>query len=265
MLIDPFTVLAQIVNFLILVVLLRHFLYGPITRAMAQREQTIAERLEQAKQQETAAQQEAERLQQMQQDFVAHRNQRQAQVRSHLQEQRLTLLKQAREEVNTLKSGWYQALEQEKTGVLRAFRQQATYQLTQTVRQVLTDLADADLEQQMVETFLNQLGQTPESEKQGLRAALSRAEGGPVVIRSSFPLTEATQHALTKAVQAATLGQAIAPQFEVNAALGCGIELRAPGYKLEWNLAAYLDNLEQTLARILDQHPVKAEPNPLSA
>ncbi|NER81960.1 MAG: ATP F0F1 synthase subunit B, partial [Leptolyngbya sp. SIO1D8] len=61
MLIDPFTTLAQIVNFLILVTLLKHFLYGPITRTMAQREQTIANRLEQAEQQEIAAQQEAER------------------------------------------------------------------------------------------------------------------------------------------------------------------------------------------------------------
>ena len=42
--IDWITVAAQIVNFLILVWLLQHFLYGPITRAMQRREQRIAER-----------------------------------------------------------------------------------------------------------------------------------------------------------------------------------------------------------------------------
>ena len=50
MLIDWFTVCAQIVNFLVLVALLKHFLYGPILRAMDAREQTIAGRLAEAQQ-----------------------------------------------------------------------------------------------------------------------------------------------------------------------------------------------------------------------
>lgn len=253
MLIDPFTTLAQIVNFLILVLLLKRFLYGPITRAMTQREQTIANRLEQAAQQETAAQQESERWRQMQQDFAMHRDQRMAQMRSQLKEQRLTLLQQAKTEVDDAKIRWYQALEQEKSGVLRAFRQRVTYQLTQTVRQVLTDLADADLEQQVVTTFLKRLRQLSEAEQQVLNDALIQADGSPVVIRSSLPLAVSTQQALSEALQAATDHQILTPYFECDPALGCGIELRASGYKLNWNLTAYLDNLEHTLATTLDQ------------
>ena len=257
MLIDPFTVLAQIVNFLILVALLKHFLYGPITRAMTQREQTIAQQLEQAAQQEAVAQQEANRLRQMQQDFAAHRDQRLTELRSHLQDERLTLLAQAKDEVSQAKNRWYQALEQEKTCVLRRFRQHAAYQLTQTVRQVLTDLADADLEQQVVKLFLTRLRQLPESEQQGLQQALILADGAPVVMRSSLPLSDNLQRAIADAVQA------VAPHpltltFETNPDLGCGIELRIPGYKLDWNLAAYLSNLEQTLALTLEHGSVNS-------
>ena len=251
MLIDPFTVLAQIVNFLILVVLLKHFLYGPITRAMKQREQTIAHQLEQAAQQEAVVQQEADRLRQMQQNFAAHRDQRLTELRSHLQDERLTLLAQAKDEVSQAKNRWYQALEQEKTGVLRRFRQQAVYQLAQTVRRVLTDLADADLEQQVVKLFLTRLRQFPESEQQGLQQTLILADGAPVVMRSSLPLSDNMQRAIADAVKA------VAPHpltltFETNPDLGCGIELRIPGYKLDWNLAAYLSNLEQILALTLE-------------
>ena len=42
MLIDWFTVVAQIVNFLILVALLKRFLYGPLIRAIDARENGIA-------------------------------------------------------------------------------------------------------------------------------------------------------------------------------------------------------------------------------
>jgi F-type H+-transporting ATPase subunit b len=48
MLIDPFTVGAQILNFLILVWLLRRLLYGPITRVMAEREARIRAEMDEA-------------------------------------------------------------------------------------------------------------------------------------------------------------------------------------------------------------------------
>ena len=53
MLIDWFTVVAQIVNFLILVALLKHFLYGPLVRAIDAREERIAARLAEAERKRT--------------------------------------------------------------------------------------------------------------------------------------------------------------------------------------------------------------------
>ena len=130
MLIDPFTVLAQIVNFLILVVLLQRFLYGPITRAMEKRKQTILQQMAQAEQREAAAQAEVQRLQQMQQDFAAHREQRMSELRSQLEDERLTLLEQTEDEVEAARNRWYRAIAQEKATVLRSCQQQVIYQLT---------------------------------------------------------------------------------------------------------------------------------------
>ncbi len=45
MLIDWFTVIAQILNFLILVWLLKHFLYKPILNAIDAREKKVADEL----------------------------------------------------------------------------------------------------------------------------------------------------------------------------------------------------------------------------
>ena len=50
MLIDGFTVVAQIINFLILLFLLRRFLYGPIIKIMEERQAKIAAQLAEAKQ-----------------------------------------------------------------------------------------------------------------------------------------------------------------------------------------------------------------------
>lgn len=249
MLIDPLTVVAQIINFLILVVLLKRFLYGPITRAMEVRKQTIIDQLAQAEQQETRAKEEAQRLQQMQQDFAAHREQRLAELRSQLEDERLTLLERAEDEVESARDRWYRGIAQEKSAVLRACQQQATYQLTQTLRQVLTDLADASLEQQIVNRFLVRLAQLPDTEHTRLCTALTNAES--IQIYSSFPLSAETQQAITEELRA--IGPFSQIQYEVNSKLGCGLELNVPGYCLDWNLAKYVEILEQNLAQILDQ------------
>ena len=62
MLINWFTVLAQIVNFLILVVLLKYLLYNRIIKAMDEREGKIQLRLKEAEAKEQAAGQEAQSL-----------------------------------------------------------------------------------------------------------------------------------------------------------------------------------------------------------
>ena len=59
--IDWFTVSAQIINFLILVFLLKRFLYGPVIRAMDKREEAIAGRLKDAGQKQEEAQKEIDR------------------------------------------------------------------------------------------------------------------------------------------------------------------------------------------------------------
>lgn len=58
--IDWFTVVAQIINFLILVALLKYFLYGRIVAAMTQRQEEISARWEEARQQREAAAKELE-------------------------------------------------------------------------------------------------------------------------------------------------------------------------------------------------------------
>lgn len=258
MLIDPVTVLAQIVNFLILVLLLKRFLYGPMTRAMTQRQQTIAAQLQRAEQQETLARQEATRLAQMQQDFAAHHDQRVAQLRAELDEQRLTLLEQAKAEVAAAKRRWQLGLEQEKGAVLQRFQQQAIAVLTQTLRRALEDLATAQLEGQMVETFLERLGTLPETEQRVLQAALRH----PAKIYSSCPLEVAAQQRIIPVLQAIAgelpAAQPLELTFEVESALGCGIALCVGGYTLDWNVAHYLHDLEQHLAAL--DPPVPSEP-----
>ena len=73
MLIDWFTVGAQVVNFLILVWLLKRFLYRPILNAIDVREKRIAAELADAAAKQTGAQKERDEFQHKNEEFDRQR------------------------------------------------------------------------------------------------------------------------------------------------------------------------------------------------
>ncbi len=254
MLIDPLTTFAQIINFLILVALLKRFLYAPITRVMKQRERRIAQQLQEAASKEEIAEQEAERYRQMQHDLETQKAEFLAQARQDADEHRQMLLQQAREEVDSNHATWIAAVEREKRVFLGTLRQRAGQQVATTVRSVLRDLANMNLERQMVEAFIVHLSHLTVQEQEILEAALSTSNAKELLIQSTFPISAVDQARILEAldVQTTTRVNLGMGQFEIFPDLMCGIELKIPGYKLAWNLAHYLERLEENLARFLD-------------
>ena len=157
MLIDLETVIFQIINFLILVALLNRFLYGPITRVMAKRQEQIVQTLQNAAAKEEIAQQEAEGYRQKQRALEAHREELLSEIRQQVEAQRQVMLRRAREEVDGVRTRWYEAVQKEKQVFLHDLRRQAGYQLARTARHTLNDLANTTLEQQIVEVFITRL------------------------------------------------------------------------------------------------------------
>jgi F-type H+-transporting ATPase subunit b len=94
--IDWFTVSAQIINFLILVFLLKKFLYGPIIRAMDKREEKIAGRLNDAGQKQEEAQKEIKRYRKKNEDFESQRADMLAEAKTAAEQQEKQLIAMAR-------------------------------------------------------------------------------------------------------------------------------------------------------------------------
>ena len=104
MLINWFTVLAQIVNFLILVVLLKFLLYDRIIKAMDEREAKIRSRLNEAKAKAKEAEQEADTFRSKNQELEDMREAMLAQAKEDAEAHRKELTEQARHDATRLKS-----------------------------------------------------------------------------------------------------------------------------------------------------------------
>jgi F-type H+-transporting ATPase subunit b len=238
---DWFTVFAQIVNFLILMFLLRRFLYGPIIDAMQNRERLVKERLEAAEQKRLEAEEERQGYQAKNQELREHFEQKQEQAEGEVQAWRKEALQSARQEVDATLQEWRKSIQQEKDSFnteLRRFAVQQTYVIA---GHAIRDLADASLEERIVDVFLSQL----KTKKIDLSKLKNSADG--FTLRSAFELPADVRDQVQQELKV-HLGKDMSLQFETDPDLAAGIELAAQdGYQVAWNLRRYLDALEDEL------------------
>ena len=104
--IDWLTVAAQAVNFLVLVYLLRRFLYQPVVAAMTRREERIAQQLQEAAQREQQALQETQAFQEKNQAFEHDRAAMLSRAEQEVEAHRKTLLEAATGTRKWSASGW---------------------------------------------------------------------------------------------------------------------------------------------------------------
>ena len=260
--IDWFTVGAQVVNFLVLVALLKKFLYGPIVRVMDERQARVAHRLEEAEAREERAKKEAEALRDKQEAIERERDDRLAELEREVAEERRRMLAEAREDVSQARDEWFGALERDQDQLLHEFRLQAEHRLFVALRRILGDVADAELDRRVVEIFVRRFRSLPDTE---LRALAPSAEDGSaaVHVHTAFEHPAKQQDRIEAALREA-FGDHISVEFDVDADLLAGIELRTDGRKFGWSLQDYLQGLEEELIEELQQ-PSSATTEPVSA
>lgn len=245
--VDWITTIAQIINFLVLVYLLKRFLYQPIVAAMDRRETHITQRLEDAAQQSAEARQQGDTYQKQLQELEQQREQLVTEAKKEAETQRIQLMDELRNEIATIRTRWHEEVEREQQAFLTQARQMVGEQVCLVARQALGELANTELEAQMLAVFQQRLAAVPADDK--TRLAQSAAETG-LRVQTHFPLPTTMQETIRAIIQEqlnSELDTELDIEFEQVPELICGISLKAPGFKLEWNIDNYLTHIDEQL------------------
>lgn len=242
--VDWITTIAQIINFLVLVYLLKRFLYRPIVAAMDRREAHVALRLEEAAQQSALAQQQHDDYREKVNAIEQQREQLMEQAKRTAEAQRMHLMDELRSEIATIRTRWHEEVKREQHAFLDQARQMVGEQVCLVARQALGELADSALENQILSVFLRKLAEVSAADKAKL-AETAIATG--LTVQSRFSLSQATREKITALVHQ-QIDPALALHFEQVPELICGISLKGPGFKLEWNVESYLAHIDEQLA-----------------
>jgi len=250
MLIDWFTVAAQMVNFLILMALLKYFLYDRVIKAMDEREAKIHARLQQAEALQQEAARESEMYQQKNRDIGQKRDQVLVRVEAEAAHRREELLHNARKEIEVLRARWRESLEKEQKSFLQQLRLVAAGQVFAISRRALADLADSVIEKKVIDSFLARLESLGEVERQETVNSIIK-EGGLVVVRSAGKMSPVERRKITATLHR-LLADSLKVEYETVPEMIMGIELLSRGQKIAWNLDDYLERLETLVREALE-------------
>ncbi|MDB6055407.1 MAG: synthase subcomplex subunit [Verrucomicrobiales bacterium] len=250
MLIDWFTVGAQALNFLILVWLMKRFLYKPIQLAIDTREKRIAGQIADAETKRTEAQKEREEFQRKNEDFSQQRAALLITATREVQTERERLLAEARQAADAVSASRQQFLTNEALNLNQSISRRTQQEVFAISRKTLKDLASTSLEACVIEVFVQRLRGMEAAGKESLSQALKTATE-TAVVRSALELSDEQRAAIQNAINEIFRVE-IRLRFETAPNLISGIELSANGQKVVWSIADYLASLEKGVAEMLN-------------
>ncbi len=234
---DATTFILEIVNFLVLLWLLSHFLYRPVQAAIAMRQQQ-AEQANRALQTERAAlQAQQQELQQTRARFDVEREAARQKLSADVAAERTRRLAALNAELEDERAKIQARAAAQQSQEARRRDAEAAQRAQNCLRGYLGRLAGPELEQAIIRLFLSDLAALAPDALKALRAATS---GAAIEVATSFEPTNDERQKVEAGLLAA-LGTREPRQWSIDPALISGISVRLNGHLLEASLSRALD------------------------
>jgi F-type H+-transporting ATPase subunit b len=248
-LIDWFTVIAQAINFLVLIWLLKHFLYAPILSAMDRREKSVADRLKEADRRMAQAESEDEKYREEVLRFEQAKEDRARLVEEEIEKLRKDLLAEARSDAERFRIAWQDAMEREQKDFMNQLKVLVSSEIIRILRMALKDLTDEDLSKALVRVFTRRFDTLNDRDR--ARCA-KMAQEEEIRVESSFDLEDSLKRGLTRVLRS-VCGEKAEIKYETDTDMALGILVRIGGLRLSWGTEEYLDALERDVSDVITQ------------
>lgn len=252
MLIDPFTLIVQIINFAILLVALKFVLFDRIVQHMDERQARLAQMRDQAHEEREKVEQKSRELERRLADIEQEREDRLAEAREDARQWREELIETARSEVGEQRDRWRQALEDEREQMLRRIRTQVGEQVLALTRRALADLADVELQGRFLDAFERRLEALEPDERDELKGWIVD-DGRPIVV-STAELDDDERDRLRRLVHDLA-EEKVEVDFRQDDGLIGGLEIQVGGRAFGWTVDGYLEGLDESMRGTVGGRP----------
>jgi F-type H+-transporting ATPase subunit b len=239
---DLFTFLASLFNFLVLLALLRIFLFKRVTQAMDAREDRIAANWDEAEQEKHKAQELKSEYEQKMQQAGKERDDILQEAHAEMEREKRERMEEIRDEIDAKRTEWLHALESDKERLLRAVREQVARATVESTRSALQALAGTTLERQMVERLLEAVAEQNGEIAQSL-------EGAEVEVTTSSSLSEDDRERIRSRLR--DVGAPASVEFTESSDLICGVRLQVGDREIGWSVSDHVAELESSIDELI--------------
>ncbi|HVZ97198.1 MAG TPA: F0F1 ATP synthase subunit delta [Chitinophagaceae bacterium] len=247
--IDWFTVIAQVINFLVLVFLLKRFLYKPVLNAIDAREKRIAVQLNDAATKEADAVKERNLFQQKNVEFDEQRAAAMNKMAEEVKAERQKQLEQVRNDGVALQQKLERSIAEQQQNISAEIKNKIQQEVFAIADKALSDLGSVSLEEQIIQNFIQRINHLNDDERKQFSNAFNTSNK-TLLITSAFILSDKQKDVLQKAVTS-LINNDVAFNYQINPQLISGIQIAVNNYKLAWNIENYLNDLKKYMASSL--------------
>ncbi|HLZ35885.1 MAG TPA: F0F1 ATP synthase subunit delta [Nitrospira sp.] len=249
---DWTTFALEIVNFLVLVWLLKRLLYKPVLNAIAVRKADIQRTLSEAETMRQEAQALREQYEHRQAGWIEEKETARSQMLEEVNAERVRLLAALRSSLEQEREK-AKALEERRLSELtRQVEDAAIAQGGRFAARLLSRFASAELEARLVELVVGDLRRLSEERRQIIRTACAKGNA-PVIVSSAYVLGQPQRESVTEAVQS-LLDRSVSFEWQEDAHLLAGIRLSLGPWMLGANLQDELKFFTEALRPVSPTH-----------
>jgi F-type H+-transporting ATPase subunit b len=238
MLINWFTLVAQIINFLILLWLLNKFLYRPVLKALDEREARIASTISDAESVKLNAMKELDEYSGKKVAIDKEKDSIIQASRSAAEQERIQIIDNAKNTALQLIDNQNIRLYNERNVFYKNASEELITQIVRITEKSITDLSDTTLETLMVKKCIDNITLIPENELKMIPTLLQNCNN-QILVQTSSPLDQTVFSQLQESLSS-IFGSSVTLHWKSASHLLCGIELIIDTYKLSWNAHDYI-------------------------
>ncbi len=228
---DLTTFILELVNFLILVWLLKRFLYKPVLEVIEKRRAAIRASLDEAAQTQRAAEAAKEQYDHRLADWEHERETAREQLRAEIQQERARLMDEVKKELAAERSKAAARNQREAEEWRRKVEEQAQHLAAAFAARLLERAAGPELERRLVEAALEDLRALPPE-----RAAELRDGAAEATVWTATELPEALRQKIELALQGLAPEGPLRCTFEQQPELMAGMRVQLGPWTLQANL-----------------------------
>lgn len=238
------TFVLELINFVVLVWVLKRLFYAPVKRAIAARRAAVEKTLQDAESSKRQAQELQSRYEGRLREWELEKERQKEEFRKEIGEERSKQLKMTETLVAEEREKAVAQLEKQDAERRMNEEREALKQALEFASRVLKDVACPELEAKIVDLAARQLSSDG---AEGLSSAASQSgdRRAAVRVRSAYALTE-TQRETLAAVLKNKLGADSPIEFGVDGSLLAGLEILLGSYVVRANLRDELDYFSAT-------------------